>query len=103
MNKKLLMRLKTIHLEATILLGYYAVGGEFSVAWCQPLGPMKMGGRKCSRSVTERKILNGAIHRNTGKHLHKQSGGREKVNNAQHRLINEYEEYEKVVARYHVR
>jgi hypothetical protein len=49
------MRLKTIHCETTALLGYYAVGDEFSVAWCQPIGLMKMDGRKYSRPVTEGK------------------------------------------------
>jgi len=54
MTKKSL-RLKTIHCENTALQGYYAVGGEFSMAGCQPIGLIRIDGRKCSRPVTEGK------------------------------------------------
>jgi hypothetical protein len=53
-KKKLLIRLKTIHCETTVLLGYCAVGGGFSVAWFQPIGLMKKEHQKNKKASRNR-------------------------------------------------
>jgi len=74
----------------TLVCGLYKerVGGDkFSVAWCQPMGLMQVGGGKgkCSRqcyfaatSFGNEELLLSAGHRDKGKYKYEQSGRRKR-------------------------
>lgn len=77
MSKKSL-RLKIFYYENTALLGYYAVDGEFSIVWRQPIGLMLMDGKKCSRPATEGENSNRCSTAQHRKSLHTRRGRTDK-------------------------